>query len=76
MSIHIQLNVTMEVLRMGWLLPPDGVSAEVHSLHKLSWVRNLCTEPLYGISVRNVASLYEISVRNHAFSASLYELYM
>ena len=27
---HIQINLTMEVLRMGWLLPPYGLSAEVH----------------------------------------------
>ena len=28
--IHIQMNFTMEVLRMGWLLPPYGLFAEVH----------------------------------------------
>ena len=27
-TIHIQMNLTMEVLRMGWLLPPYGLSAE------------------------------------------------
>ena len=30
MYIHIQMNLTMEVLRRGWLLPPYGLSAEVH----------------------------------------------
>ena len=30
MYIHIQMNLTMEALRMRWLLPKYGLSAEVH----------------------------------------------
>ena len=32
MYIHIQMNLTMEVLRMGWLLPPYGFSAPPSAL--------------------------------------------